>query len=125
MGHKKICNVCIATFMLASLALTACNEATNEKGYEQLDIWSTYNTVKVLRDSSDYPHLGQKLDVSMAKGEWEGGQVIVNPKGGNIQDISVATADLKSESGATFSKDNVTVYLQKYMQDIKNDSTHT
>ena len=115
MGHKKICSVCIATFMLASLALTACKEATNEKEYEQLDIWSTYNTVKVLRDSSDYPHLGQKLDVSMAKGEREGGQVIVNPKGGNIQDISVATADLKSESGATFSKDNVTVYLQKYI----------
>ena len=115
MKNKKLYSIFVAGLAFMSLALSSCSEATQEKGYEQLDIWSTYNTVKVLRDSSDYPHLGQKVEVSMAKGEREGGQVIVQPKGGNIRELSVQTTDLVSENGATFAKENVTVYLQKYI----------
>ena len=115
MKNKKLYSIFAACLTIATLTLSACNDATKEKGYEQLEIWSTYNTVKVLRDSSDYPHLEQKVEVSMAKGEREGGQVIVQPKGGNIKELSVQTTDLVSENGATFAKENVTVYLQKYI----------
>lgn len=115
MKNKTIRSILAVIFALGTLAVTACDSASTEQGYEKLDIWSTYNTVKVLRDSSDYPNLGQKLDVSMAKGEREGGQVIVNPKGGNIRDLFIQTTDLVSENGDIFSKENVTVYLQKYI----------
>jgi hypothetical protein len=78
-------------------------------------VWSTYNTLKVLRDGGEYPDLGASLSVSAARGETEGGQLILTPKK-DLAAFDLTLSDLVSADGALFSAENVEVYVQRYIE---------
>ncbi|HEY8443368.1 MAG TPA: DUF4091 domain-containing protein [Clostridia bacterium] len=110
MSLKKIVSYIIVLILAAGMFCSALACDSNK----EIKIWSTYNTLKVLREGAKYPDLGQSLDVFMAKNETEGAQLIVTPKQ-KIKSITLEASDLKTEDGVVFSKDNITVYFQKYI----------
>lgn len=105
---KRALTIIVASTMSVSFA--ACKGGENN-----VRIGSTYNTLKILQDDMNYPDLGQKLSISMAKGETEGAQLIVTPQK-NVASYSIEVSDLTGEGGATISKDNVEIFVQKYLE---------
>ena len=71
--------LCIFASMVACVTfLGACSQSSDE-GAEP-EVWSTYNTRKVLRqtDKNDtYEKLPAKISASMIQGEYEGAQLLV------------------------------------------------
>jgi len=107
--------------MLTAGMLFACdNSAIGGGAAIDVEIWSTYNTYKVMQDDHDAVSLGEKIEVSLCKGETEGGQIILTPNG-NVGNYNVGLSQLKTASGALFPMDNVKVYVQKYIE-IKTKS---
>ncbi len=83
---------------------------------EKAQVWSTYSTAKVIRDTNrndDYAQGEAKIAVSLMKDEVEGTQLIVTANK-KINSYSLTTADLTDGKGNTLSKDSVSVYHQKY-----------
>ena len=89
---------------------------------KDVEIWGVSGTEKVLRnvhniynDVKDDAHI--ELDV--AKGEYEAEQIIITTKNKEVK-YSVDTTDLYSSSGATFPKNNIEVFIEKYSTINKN-----
>ena len=59
------------------LFATACNG--NDVPSGNVDIWSTYNTTKIMREKYDYVKRDASIDVEMAKNEVEGAQIVFTP----------------------------------------------
>lgn len=85
----------------------------------QLDIWGCVATEKVLRDQpvEKYAEWKEEPDVNilMAKGEYESDQIIISPSV-DVPYYNATITDLKLESGEdTISKDDISIYKQKYI----------
>lgn len=106
---KRALTLALASAMAVSAA--ACNEG----GENEIRIGSTYNTLKILQDDTDYPDLGRSLSVSMAKGETEGAQLLVTPEK-KVSSYTLSVSDLAGEGGASISKENVEIFVQKYLE---------
>lgn len=105
---------------LPFLALTAMSVATlvgcNENDTLQ-ECFATYSTVKVSQNADHsvyYDKLPAKIDVSMMQNESEAGQVVFK-FGKDIKSFDVEVSDLVGKSNHKISKDNVTVYVQRYL----------
>lgn len=109
----------IIAFALAVVLLGTAVSCTDKKQEEKdIKISSTYNTLKVMQEKGfAFDDLGQRLDVFMARGETEGGQIIITPEK-KISDIVVHTTDLalSTDPEVKFSKENIKVYFQKYIE---------
>ncbi|MCQ2449130.1 MAG: DUF4091 domain-containing protein [Clostridia bacterium] len=114
---------------LISLALCVCfilcgcqkgGQKAAEKGGELL--WSAYSTVKVLQNKKEkdyYEHLKGEINVSLCKAETEDGQIIISPNK-DIKSFELKTADLKDKNGNVFAKENISVFVQKYITVTSN-----
>ena len=106
---------------LFSSAFVACDGQTGN-----VEVWSTYNTLKVMRDLHDYPKFAPELKAELAVGETEGAQLLYTPKT-DIKSFDLIAGELKSGDDV-FKAENVTVYVQKYVEVImkthlqKNDA---
>ncbi len=83
------------------------------------EVWSTYSTVKVTKNQKPetfvyYDKLDPAVEIEMMKGEVEGSQIVITADG-DISSYYLTTADLKDGKGHTFSKSNISVYVQKYI----------
>ncbi len=86
-----------------------------------LSVWSTYNTVKVIQQSSrndSYQKLEPKLTAQMMKNEFEGAQLIVTAD--QDLDYMLTAGTLSNENGDVFPAENIAIYHQKY-QSIKTN----
>lgn len=83
-----------------------------------IEFWSAPNTEKIMQDQYDmYSGIkgGDAVQISAVKNEYENAQLIMTA----LEDVSsydVSVSDLKQANGATLSKENVTVYNQKYLE---------
>ncbi len=106
---KKI--IVIALSLVLALSAVSCKE----KGEADISVWTTNDTVKVLRDNTYTDTLPAKLSFSAVKNEYESAQLIITANKA-VKSYDVELADLKSESGEVFSAENFSVYNQKYIQ---------
>lgn len=114
MKSKKI----IKLFSIFLICLTAINSiacGSKTGGKNKLEVWGAYSSLKVMQDQYNYEKLPAKIDISMAQGEVESGQIIFTPNT-NVKSFDVVVSDLKSNNGNVFKKENVEVYVQKYFE---------
>ena len=111
---KYFFKLTIVVLLVATMLMMAfgCNSKPKDN---EIRIGSSYNTLKILQDDTNYPDLGQKLEVSMAQGETEGMQLIVTPKS-KVASYTVSVSDLSGPNGAVISKGNIQVFVQKYLE---------
>ena len=101
--------------IVLSLALALSAVSCKEKGEADISVWTTYDTVKVLRDKTYTETLPAKLSFSAVKNEYESAQIIITANKA-VKSYEVELSDLTNEDGEVFSKDNFSVYNQKYIQ---------
>ncbi len=78
-----------------------------------IDVWSTYNTTKVMREKYDYTKLSPALNVEMARSEVEGAQLIITPDY-DVRSYDLVLSDLTCGENV-FPKENITAYKQGYV----------
>lgn len=111
--NKFFKHVIVSVLVAASLMLAVgCGDGSENN---EIRIGSSYNTLKILQEDTDYPDLGKKLEVSMAKGETEGMQLIVTPKN-RVSSYTVSVSDLNSSNGSKIFKENIQIFVQKYLE---------
>lgn len=107
---KKLTSfILFVIFAISSLNFAGCDSEKNK-----IKVWSTYNTLKVMREFGEYPDLGAEIDVLMALGETEGAQLLLTPDK-RVKKVDMIVSDLESTEGDVFSAENVEVYFQKYI----------
>lgn len=115
MKKKILCSFFGAVIAVCSIYFTGCtNKAGGNVG--NVEVWHTYNTVKVMRDKHDYEKSDGALVVEMAKNETEGAQLVITAVG-KIEGFDVRVSDLYCGDSIIPSGD-INVYVQKYI-DIK------
>ena len=80
----------------------------------KVDVWATYNTLKVMQQKFDYAKFNAELSVSLAQGETESGQLVMTANQ-EVKDFELVTAELTNENGDVFGVENITVEVQKYI----------
>ena len=118
---KKIAKRCVAFLgvIVLSFGMVGC-EDTPEVEY---DVWTTYNTMKVIRDvelkginyNDNYVKMEKAINVKMAKAESEMGSLYVTTGEQGVDSFNLVTQQLVSENGDIFPVENMEVYAQKYI----------
>ncbi len=130
---RKILSAIFAFIMgTATLGgVVGCNGNAVDDGPNNVHIWSTYNTLKVLRDyegpvddGGKYPDLGEKIDVFMALGETEGAQLMVTPEKA-VKSAVLTAGEMKNADGVIFPANNIKIYYQGYMEVLNKTSGQT
>ena len=80
-----------------------------------IQIKSTYNTYKVMQNDFNFTDLGAKIDVSMARGETEGAQLIINPEK-DVKKYSFEISALSDGNGNVIPVSQIDVFVQKYIE---------
>ncbi len=117
-----------------SLTVVGCDEtpnATKALTAEDVLIWSAPATEKVLQDKGVEEYADVKGDASislvMAKGEYEGSQIIITPTV-DVPSYTISVTDLTHTDGTSkIEKENIGIYQEKYVPVTakmqKNDAT--
>ena len=100
------------TVFMTLLTMTACEKTPT--GTNDIRIWSTYNTVKVMADYGEYPDLGQRINVKMALGETEGAQLLLTPEK-DVRDYTLTADNLTASDGTVYGKENIDIFIQRYI----------
>ena len=115
-------SMALACAFVLSMGASGCNNLGNSSssaestGYE---VWTTYNTTKVLRDvelSGDYVRMDKGIHVKMAKGEGEMGSLYITTGTEGIDKFDLVPQPLTNENGDEFSVDNMEVMAQRYIE---------
>lgn len=115
-----IIGACILTF-----GAVGCDCKSEESEY---DIWTTYNTMKVVREADlndNYVKMEKGINVKMAKGESEMGSVYITTGEEGVDKFNFVVQDLKNENGDVLSIENMDVYAQKYIEIIWRSRNNT
>lgn len=125
--RKRICF--LMTMMICIILVTmGCGKDTKkakESTKTEFSIWSTYNTKKVIQQSTrndSYKHLPAKLNVQMMQGEREGAQLIVTAD--RDMRYELVAGEMKSDSGNVIPAENITIFQQNYIE-ITNNTNGT
>ena len=122
---KKILKkgVALTCAFVLSMGVTACslmgNNSSEPPLKEGYDIWTTYNTTKVLRDvelSGDYVRMDKGIHVKMAKGEGEMGSLYVTTYDKGVDKFDLVPQNLTNESGDVISVEQMEVMAQRYIE---------
>ena len=119
---KKIAKRCVAFLgvIVLSFGMVGCKD-TPDSNYE---VWTTYNTMKVIRDveidgvnyNDNYVKMEKAINVKMAKAESEMGSLYVTTGEQGIDSFNLVVDELTNENGDTFPVENMEVYAQKYIE---------
>ncbi len=99
--------------MIAATPLLIESESVFASG--NVEVWSTYSTLKVMQQKHDYQKSDAKLSVELAKGETESGQLVLTAKKA-VKSFELIKAELKNADGDSFGLDNIKVEVQKYIE---------
>ena len=97
----------------ALLFTAACSKNADAFTRGNVEVWSTYNTTKVMRDKHDYKKFDGKLSAEMGRGETEGAQLILTPDY-NVRSYELKLSDLTC-GDEVFPKENIKVFKQGYV----------
>lgn len=111
MRHINGRAIALAGLLSVAFVFGAACEETEATG--NAEIWSTYNTTKVMKEKHDYEKFAPKIEVSMAKSEVEGAQLVITPDY-DVRSYTLTASDLVSGENV-FSAENVRVYKQGYV----------
>ena len=110
---KKILSNLLVLLMVISVVGCNNNEISNEPS---LELWSATALEKIMRDDEYANKKPASLSYEMAKNEVEGAQFIITPRDGyEVKSFTVSISELKNKNGKTIPKDDVKIYLQKYI----------
>lgn len=106
----------IAIFLCFTIlmGLASCKPIENEDS--RVEIWSVPVSQKILLDGkySAEDKLKKLVEIEMAKGEYENGQLIVTALT-DIKKVELKAADLKDAHGNVISKENIEILFEKYI----------
>ena len=121
-------------FLTSAIVMAIVSTSTNDVLVDsnadggELTIWSTHSLEKVLKDPN-YNHnnvqLKAELDIAVANGETESGQIIVTTGDKEVKEYKIETADLTNEAGDIYAAKNVEVFHQYYARVDKKSHTET
>ncbi|PWM71960.1 MAG: hypothetical protein DBX59_07425 [Bacillota bacterium] len=116
---KKFFQKAVALGLAAGmiLSVSACDNGGNG-GDNNVSVWTADSTLRFNRDKEYGGEKSTAFRISMAKNEYESAQVILTPEK-DVSSYSVTLNDLTSAGGATLSKENFSVYHQKYLNVTK------
>ena len=111
--------------LLAACAFGSCSKNEDHVIKQQkAQVWATSSTEKVLQNRTDlYPESvrTEKISVFAARGEYESAQVIIT--GGSSEVTYEISANDLTGGSETFSKDNISLYHEKYAEVAKITKT--
>ncbi len=111
--------LCVALCCIFTVSLTACTPKDGTDGGKtaaNITVWTARGTERIRKNDDHSDRYDDKtLTINAFRDEYESAQIILSADG-NVNEYTVETADLKSDGGATLSKDAFTVYNQKYIQ---------
>ncbi len=90
-------------------------EAVEIKEQNGVKVWGAPNVLKVLQSEGVNRFATEYVAAAASKGEAEGTQLILTP----VEDISgydIRVKDLKNEKDTVFSADNISLYMEKYVE---------
>ncbi len=115
----KLCSLILAVLMVAGIAACKPKPAGgNKAGLSDVTLWGMPGTEKVYRDvdkdSSYYTDYktDAKIDLTMARGEYEGGQIIISAD--KKVEYNVESSALVSGDN-TIPAENVEIFVEKYI----------
>ncbi len=125
----KICKKIVSAILLCALVIGSSYGCSNDDLASTVSVWGAYSTVKVtqnIKDEVPYEKLSASVDIQMMKDETEGSQIIITTGDSSVKKYSLQTSDLSDGNGNVISKDDVSVYHQKYLEvlsktDIQNE----
>lgn len=111
---KKIAAAAFSSVLV--LTCVACGN-TADGGNAKTDalLWSSPSTVKYMLDDAPVTDYGSDMNVSLAANEKESVQLTVTPES-NVKTYDISVGDLTDGKGHTISSDNVSVYVEKYIE---------
>lgn len=112
---RKVASCLLLTAICGTSALSACKK--KEENNTEVELWTTYNTQKILKDGKEYDDVKFEpaISLTMAQGEYEGTQLIMTPET-DVAWYNASISDLTNvETGEVYSKDRVNIYKQEYM----------
>lgn len=108
---KRVLALSTALFCTASaVGLSACKKESDGN----VQIRSAYSTLKVMQNNTDFGGGEGKIDVQLAKGETESGQLILTAQG-DVGSFELIESDLSLADGTKFGVDNIDINVQKYI----------
>lgn len=116
---KKFAKKGVALFSACLIAFSAVGCFEPAKTKASYDIWTTYNTMKVVRESElndNYVKMEKGINVKMAKGESEMGSFYVTTGDVGINDFNLLASDLENSNGDIIPVENMDVYAQRYIE---------
>lgn len=116
----------ILSMALCTSILSGCNGNDNQMKKTGYEVWSTYNTRKIIQNPSDnslYEKLPAKLSIQMMKDETEGAQLVITANE-NIDSFSLTASELSDGKGNTIPVDSIDIFQQKYVEIVKMHSTN-
>lgn len=128
--RKKVLSICLACLSLSSLMLSSCKDTPKDTsvGLNDVTLWGMPGTEKVYqnidKDSAYYADYktNAKIDITMAKGEYEGSQLIISAD--KDATYEVVSGELTCGENK-ISQENVEVFAQKYINVSANHDTST
>lgn len=128
--RKKVLSICLACLSLSTLILSSCKDTPKgtSVGLNDVTIWGMPSTEKVYqnidKDSAYYTDYKTeaKVNITMAKGEYEGSQIIISAD----KDVSYDVVSSELICGENkILQENVEVFAQKYINVSANHDTST
>ena len=123
--------VLTATLLFSACESEAADPAVDGTEYatlNEVEFWSTYSTEKVLRETTlsyDEVKGDAVVSVTAVRGEEEATQIVMTSGENPVKEYGLSVSDLKDSDGNVFSKDNVKVYHQKYINITKATEFYT
>ena len=110
-GRKIVLVFMCAALFLTAIPLAACD---GKEGVNAA-VWTARGTEKIIRDT-DYSsrHTEKEIFFHAFRNEYENAQIIITAKK-DISSYSLTLGDLVSDGGDKLSKENFTVYNEKYI----------
>ena len=102
--------------LLALMTLSVFGLSSCENLSDKVEVWSTYNTLKVMQSLHEYPKLDAKISTELFIGETEGAQLLYTPES-DIDKFELVQGELKSGENI-FNAENIKIYVQKYVNVI-------
>ncbi len=78
--------------------------------------WTAHATVKVRPDDPAPAHRAPSVELHAARNEFESFQVVLNAGAEAVENVDLELSDFSGPKGAVLSRNNVTLYLVRYLQ---------
>ncbi len=112
MKKKLLVLILVLVFTFGAVA---CGEQSH---VTDVTVWGTHSTLKVMRDVHTYEQYAAKLDVSLAKGETESGQLQITAHS-SVRNFELVKGTIVNENDTEFPHDDIEIDIQRYVNVVQ------